>query len=93
MAKKRLAHAKWLNENCLHIETQLGIVNVYVGLHDLKGRRIESVEIIPDTKEKGAPVGATVEGKKYHRVRIIENTLDGQVVTSKDIAITPERCV
>lgn len=31
----------------VHVETALGIVNVYLGLHDDKGRRVETVEIIP----------------------------------------------
>lgn len=32
----------------LHIETELGIVNIYCGLTDMKGRRVERVNIIPD---------------------------------------------
>ena len=35
-----------LRKNCLHVETPLGIVNIRVGLQDLKGRRVESVEVI-----------------------------------------------
>jgi hypothetical protein len=32
----------------LHVETDLGIVNIYVGLMDDFGRRVESVELIAD---------------------------------------------
>ncbi|KKN74115.1 hypothetical protein LCGC14_0394550 [marine sediment metagenome] len=32
----------------LHIETPLGIVNIRVGLRDLKGRAVDSIQIIPD---------------------------------------------
>ena len=34
--------------NLLHIETDLGIVNIRVGLHDADGKPVTSVEIIPD---------------------------------------------
>ncbi len=33
----------------VHVETELGIVNVYVGLTDNAGRRVERVEMIPNT--------------------------------------------
>jgi hypothetical protein len=33
---------------CVHVETELGIVNVWVGLHDSNGRRVERVEVIPN---------------------------------------------
>lgn len=32
----------------VHVETSLGIVNIYVGLRDAAGRRVERVEIIPN---------------------------------------------
>jgi len=32
----------------LHIETPLGIVNIRVGLQDLKGRSVDSIEVIPN---------------------------------------------
>ena len=32
---------------CLHIETPLGIVNIRVGLSDMRGRLVDSVEVIP----------------------------------------------
>jgi len=32
----------------LHIETPLGIINIRVGLHDSQGRRVESIEVIPN---------------------------------------------
>jgi len=32
----------------VHVETPLGIVNIYVGLTDIKGRRVEAVEMIPN---------------------------------------------
>ncbi len=34
-------------DNPLHIETPLGIVNIYAGLIDLKGREIDVISIIP----------------------------------------------
>lgn len=36
------------NTRIIHIETDLGIVNIYLGLHNTFGQRVESVEVIPD---------------------------------------------
>jgi hypothetical protein len=41
---KSLSHRKGL----LHIETPLGIVNITLGLHDRRGRAVESIEVIPN---------------------------------------------
>lgn len=54
--------------NLLHVETDLGIVNIRVGLHDANGRRVTSVEIIPDV-EAG---GSTVELDGYSNNRLTE---------------------
>lgn len=32
----------------LHVETPLGIVNIYLGLTDIKGRRVERVDMLPN---------------------------------------------
>lgn len=40
---KRLSIRKGL----LHVETPLGIINIRVGLQDVKGRNVESIEVIP----------------------------------------------
>lgn len=32
----------------LHVETPLGIVNIWVGLTDIKGRRVERVDMLPN---------------------------------------------
>jgi hypothetical protein len=32
----------------IHIETPLGIINIRPGLTDAKGRKVDSIEIIPD---------------------------------------------
>ncbi len=32
----------------LHVETDLGIVNITIGLEDTEGRRVEHVEIVPN---------------------------------------------
>lgn len=41
---KTIRHRK----DILHVETPLGIVNIYVGLSDRLGRRVEYVETIPN---------------------------------------------
>ena len=33
-------------DGLLHVETPLGIVNIRVGLHDAKGRRVDSIEVL-----------------------------------------------
>ena len=33
---------------CIHVETPLGIVNIYVGLRDNKGRRVERISVQPN---------------------------------------------
>ena len=65
---KREAQATWIHANCLHIETSLGIVNIYTGLHDTEGRKVESVEIMPDKVDHTVKV----EDSDYLRVRMIE---------------------
>ncbi len=35
------------NHQIIHVETALGIVNIHVGLADLKGRNVVTVEMIP----------------------------------------------
>lgn len=32
----------------IHVETPLGIVNIYLGLRDEQGRHVEQVEMIPN---------------------------------------------
>lgn len=36
------------SDNLLHVETPLGIVNIRIGLRDATGRRVDSVEVIPN---------------------------------------------
>lgn len=58
------------SDNILHIETELGIINVYVNLHDLEGRLVESVEIYPDNGVKINDGGE--KEMDYLRVRLIK---------------------
>jgi hypothetical protein len=34
-------------DGLLHVETPLGIVNIRAGLSDRRGRRVDSIEVIP----------------------------------------------
>jgi hypothetical protein len=45
---KTVVHNKRSKDDVLHIETEGGIINVHVGLHDDKGRDITAIEILPD---------------------------------------------
>ena len=55
-------------DGLLHVETPLGIVNIRVGLSDFKGRKVESIEVIPNryAGEK------KVTRKGYANTRLIE---------------------
>jgi hypothetical protein len=52
----------------LHIETPLGIINIRVGLHDSQGRRVESIEVIPNDY-CGDPA---VRLRGRHNTRLVE---------------------
>jgi hypothetical protein len=56
-------------DRIIHVETELGIVDVYLRLHDASGRRVERVEIIPNGYA-GEPC-VTLEGGSS---RLIEQT-------------------
>lgn len=45
---KRIRHTSRARDNVLHIETDLGIINITVGLHDSQGRRVEHISVISD---------------------------------------------
>lgn len=47
----------------VHVETTLGIVNIYVGLRDAHGRRVERVEMLPN-QYAGEP-RVTVDGARF----------------------------
>lgn len=49
---KRVSHHKGL----LHIETDLGIINIRVGLTNMKGQKVESIKVIPDHYHGGKKV-------------------------------------
>ena len=53
-----------------HIEVEGAIVNIREGLHDLKGRKVTSVEIIPDDRFAGEPIW--IVKPKIHNIRIIQ---------------------
>jgi hypothetical protein len=65
---RTIVHRKRGSEHCLHIETPLGIVNITVGLTDFKGRRVDSVEVIP-SNGSGDP---KVIRRGYGNTRLIE---------------------
>ena len=36
------------NKNLVHVETDLGVVNIWLHLHDEQGNRVERVSVMPD---------------------------------------------
>lgn len=64
---KRISHTSRSRDNTLHIETDLGIVNIRVGLYDgLQDCPVESIEIIPDKYAGETPV--IVDGSTHVRL-------------------------
>ena len=53
----------------IHIETPLGIVNITPGLTDVRGRRVDSIEVIPSGDDNGRD---TRYRSGYGNTRIIE---------------------
>ena len=41
-------------DRIIHVETALGIVNIWLGLMDSQGQRVERVEILPNAYAGGA---------------------------------------
>lgn len=69
------------SDNLLHIETNLGIVNIRVGLHDAQGRMVESVELIPDESD-----GVVIDGYRNNRFIDWPGAVVGQKFSSHDAA-------
>lgn len=67
---KTVRHTYRSRDPLLHIETDFGIVNIRVGLHDAAGNEVTSVEIIPDRVD-WADRGRTVELDGYSNSRLI----------------------
>ena len=57
-----------IKSGMLHVETPLGIVNITVGLTDMNGRRVDSVQVIPDR----AIGEKKIIRRGYHNTRMIE---------------------
>ena len=53
---KTIIHTSKSKDKMLHIETELGIVNITVGLYDTKGRRVESIEVLPSSLEEAMQI-------------------------------------
>ncbi len=51
----------------LHIETPLGVINIRVGLTDLLGRSVDSIEVIPSSNNDNKVVR-----RGYGNTRLVE---------------------
>lgn len=63
----------------LHVETELGIVNIHIGLHDDDGHDVESVELLPDDYS-GEPQ-VRVDG--HARARFVRETPDEKLARER----------
>lgn len=58
-----------IRKGLLHVETPLGIVNIYVGLTDRRGRKVETIEMIP-TALAGEPM-VVVQGRRFIQLKTV----------------------
>ena len=56
--------------NGLHIEAEGCIVNIIEGIHDIKGRAVTAIEILPDNHYAGERIWITQP--KYSNIRVIQ---------------------
>jgi hypothetical protein len=72
---RRKAQARWTSDDTFHVETELGIVNIHLGLHNLEGQRVENIEVLANADRYAGEKPAFVEGDRKRSaayVRIIE---------------------
>ncbi len=68
---KTVRHTAQARDNLLHIETDGCIVNIRVGLSDSEGRRVTSVEIIPEDESRSPDADGRfweLDGARNNRV-------------------------
>ena len=53
-----------------HLEVEGAIINIRQGLCDMHGRKVTSVEIIPDDRFAGERIWRTIP--KVHNIRIVQ---------------------
>jgi hypothetical protein len=69
---------KQRNNGTLHIETPLGIVNIRVGLSDLEGHKVDSIEVIPNADY---PNEGKVIRDGYGNTRLVQLFKDQEYMT------------
>ena len=57
-------------DDYIHIETPLGIVNIYPGLHDQRGRRVDAIEMIPNDRYAGERIVRRM-GDKFVETKMV----------------------
>ena len=60
---KTIQHRNTAKDKTLHIETELGIITVRVGLYDTDGNEVESIQISFDKGE-----GIILDGQRNNRL-------------------------
>lgn len=67
--EKKMKIITWDKREPLHVETPLGIVNIRCGLSDMRGRAVDSVEII-ENQYAGEQKVVIRPGK--HNIRLVQ---------------------
>jgi len=71
---KTIRHTSRSRDNLLHVETDLGIVNIRVGLTDAQGRRVEAITILQDEESVRPGVILWEQESGQKTIRLVEET-------------------
>jgi hypothetical protein len=80
---KRITHTSDSGDRLLHIETDFGIVNIRVGLHDADGNAVTYVEIIPDR----------VDWEERGRTIVLDGDANNRLIAKTDPCVATVGCL
>jgi len=70
MAKRKRIGKCYSREDYIHCEVEGAVINIREGLHDMTGRKVTSVEIIPDDHYAGERIWKTIP--HVRNVRLVQ---------------------
>ena len=70
MAKRKRLGKCYDGGDYLHCEVEGAVINIREGLHDVAGRKVTSVEIIPDDHYAGERIWKTIP--RVRNIRIVQ---------------------
>lgn len=76
---KTVRHYATARDKILHIETDGAVVNIRVGLSDRHGNQVTSVEIIPESKDRG--------GDQEGRAWVLDGNFNNRLIRADQIPV------